>query len=107
MNVLCKSDADDGGGAGPERDSQEKIELMEEVVRELIEKERDAAKKSQLQQDWAAWREENSNLTGSRAKHRLLSACRDEEAINTPSCPLQDKFHTFALRGLRNMSEAP
>ena len=31
----------------------------------------------------------------------------DEEAINTPFCPLQEKFHTFVLRGLRNISEAP
>jgi hypothetical protein len=30
-----------------------------------------------------------------------------EEAINTPFCPLQEKFHTFVLRGLRNISEAP
>jgi hypothetical protein len=31
----------------------------------------------------------------------------DEEAINTPFCPLQEKFHAFVLRGLRNISEAP
>jgi hypothetical protein len=30
----------------------------------------------------------------------------DEEAINTPFCALQEKFHTFVLRGLRNISEA-
>jgi dynein heavy chain len=30
-----------------------------------------------------------------------------EEVINTPFCPLQEKFHTFVLRGLRNISEAP
>ena len=30
-----------------------------------------------------------------------------EEAINTPFCPLQEKFNTFVLRGLRNISEAP
>ena len=30
-----------------------------------------------------------------------------EEAINTPFCPLQEKFRTFVLRGLRNISEAP
>jgi hypothetical protein len=30
-----------------------------------------------------------------------------EEAINTPFCPLQEKFHPFVLRGLRNISEAP
>jgi hypothetical protein len=30
-----------------------------------------------------------------------------EGAINTPFCPLQEKFHTFVLRGLRNISEAP
>jgi hypothetical protein len=30
-----------------------------------------------------------------------------EEAINTAFCPLQEKFHTFVLRGLRNISEAP
>ena len=30
-----------------------------------------------------------------------------EEAINTPFCPLQEKFHTFVLRVLRNISEAP
>ena len=30
-----------------------------------------------------------------------------EEAINTPFCPSQEIFHTFVLRGLRNISEAP
>ena len=30
-----------------------------------------------------------------------------EEAINTSFCPLQEKSHTFVLRGLRNISEAP
>ena len=30
-----------------------------------------------------------------------------EEVRNTPFCPLQEKFHTFVLRGLRNISEAP
>ena len=30
-----------------------------------------------------------------------------EEVINIPFCPLQEKFHTFVLRGLRNISEAP
>jgi hypothetical protein len=30
-----------------------------------------------------------------------------EEARHTPFCPLQEKFHTFVLRGLRNISEAP
>ena len=30
-----------------------------------------------------------------------------EEAINVSFCPLQEKFHTFDLRGLRNISEAP
>ena len=30
-----------------------------------------------------------------------------EEAINTSFCPSQEKFHTFVLRGLRNISEAP
>ena len=30
-----------------------------------------------------------------------------KEAINTPFRPLQEKFHTFVLRGLRNISEAP
>ena len=30
-----------------------------------------------------------------------------EEAINTPFCTLQEIFHTFVLRGLRNISEAP
>ena len=34
-------------------------------------------------------------------------ACTNEEAINTPFCPLQEKFHTFVSRGLRNISEAP
>jgi hypothetical protein len=32
---------------------------------------------------------------------------QSKEAINTPFCPLQEKFHTFVLRGLRNISEAP
>ena len=30
-----------------------------------------------------------------------------EEARNIQFCPLQEKFHTFVLRGLRNISEAP
>jgi hypothetical protein len=30
-----------------------------------------------------------------------------EEVINTSFCPLQEKFHTFVLLGLRNISEAP
>jgi hypothetical protein len=30
-----------------------------------------------------------------------------EEGRNTPFCPLQEKFHTFVLRGLINISEAP
>jgi hypothetical protein len=30
-----------------------------------------------------------------------------EEVINTPFCPLQEKFHTFVLRGLRNVSVSP
>jgi hypothetical protein len=30
-----------------------------------------------------------------------------EEAINTPFCPVHEKFHTFVLRGLKNISEAP
>jgi hypothetical protein len=30
-----------------------------------------------------------------------------EEAINTTFCPLQEKFHTFVLRGLRNIYAAP
>jgi hypothetical protein len=30
-----------------------------------------------------------------------------EEAINTPFCSLQEKFHTFVFRGLSNISEAP
>jgi hypothetical protein len=30
-----------------------------------------------------------------------------EEAMNTPFCRLQEKFHTFVLRCLRNISEAP
>ena len=29
------------------------------------------------------------------------------EGINTPFCPLEEKFRTFVLRGLRNISEAP
>jgi beta-galactosidase GanA len=30
-----------------------------------------------------------------------------KEAINTPFCPSQEKFHTDVLRGFRNISEAP
>ena len=30
-----------------------------------------------------------------------------EEAINTPFCRLQEKFMSFVLRGLINVSEAP
>jgi hypothetical protein len=30
-----------------------------------------------------------------------------QEARNTPFCPLQEKFHTFVVRGLSNISEAP
>jgi hypothetical protein len=37
----------------------------------------------------------------------LFKSHEDEEVINTPFCPLQKKFHTFVLRGLRNISEAP
>jgi hypothetical protein len=31
----------------------------------------------------------------------------NQEAINRLFCPSQEKFHTFVLRGLRNISEAP
>ena len=34
-------------------------------------------------------------------------AAVDEEGVNTPFCPLQEKFYPFVLRGLRNISEAP
>ena len=30
-----------------------------------------------------------------------------QEVINTLSCPSQEKFHTFVLRGVRSISEAP
>ena len=32
---------------------------------------------------------------------------RRGEAIKVPFCPLQEKFHTFVSRGLRNIPEAP
>ena len=41
------------------------------------------------------------------ARQVLAAEVVDEEEINTPVCPLQDKFHTFVLRGLRNISEDP
>ena len=39
--------------------------------------------------------------------NKLILTLAPEEAINTPVCPLQEKFHTFIFRGLRNISEAP
>ena len=42
-----------------------------------------------------------------RAHAAPAHAAGAEEVINTPFCPLQEKFHTFVLRGLRNISEAP
>ena len=30
-----------------------------------------------------------------------------QEAINTVFCPSQGKFHTFVLRGVRNISDTP
>ena len=42
--------------------------------------------------------------------HALKHLERDgtrEEAINMPFCPLQGKSHTFVLRALRSISEAP
>jgi succinyl-CoA synthetase beta subunit len=43
------------------------------------------------------------HVTSSKAE------CLDigEEGINTKFCPLQEKFHPFVLRRLRNISEAP
>ena len=36
------------------------------------------------------------------------SCFTNEEANNSPFCPsLREKFHTFVLRALRNISEAP
>jgi hypothetical protein len=42
-----------------------------------------------------------------RGHGRGGGAAADQEAINAPFCPLQEKFHTFVLRGLWNISEAP
>ena len=39
--------------------------------------------------------------------HQIWSDDVLEEAMNAPFCPLQEKFHIFVLRGLRNISEAP
>jgi hypothetical protein len=41
------------------------------------------------------------------AQRAWIEKITAQEAINTPFCPLQEKFHTFVLRGLRNISEAP
>ena len=38
---------------------------------------------------------------------RGLRGVQLEEARNTQFCPSQKKFHTFVLRGLSNISEAP
>jgi hypothetical protein len=44
-----------------------------------------------------------------RARQRALLRVKNtlEEAINTPFCPSQEKFHTGVLRGVRNISVAP
>jgi hypothetical protein len=49
-----------------------------------------------------------ADLVALSAMLAVVWACwLDEEAINRLFCPLQEKFHTFVLRGLRNISEAP
>jgi hypothetical protein len=45
---------------------------------------------------------ESGRQDSKRSKRR-----EPEEAINTPFCLLQEKSHTFVLRGLRNSSETP
>ena len=48
------------------------------------------------------------NLNAFITELMLGSCCMfPEEATNTPFCALQEKFHTFVLRGLRNISEPP
>jgi hypothetical protein len=42
-----------------------------------------------------------------RKNTQLSGTGRVEEAINSPFSPLQETFHTFVLRGLRNIPEAP
>jgi hypothetical protein len=63
----------------------------------------------------------NMLMDGQRVTLAMLAVCyglfwfqvawapfdQSEEAINTPFCPLQEKSHTFVLRGLSNISEAP
>ena len=41
------------------------------------------------------------------SKESLSSASVPQEAINATFCPIQEKFHTFIFRCLRNISEAP
>ena len=44
----------------------------------------------------------------SRQSHaRVLRNDASQEARNIPFCPSQEKFHTFVLRCVRNISEAP
>ena len=43
----------------------------------------------------------------SRLCRELKLLANAEEAINTSFCPLEEKSHTFVLRGLRDISEAP
>ena len=56
--------------------------------------------------------EGQNNLGSGLLKHVLaMATCADvdpdQEVINTLFCPSQEKFHTFVLRGVRNISEAP
>ena len=44
---------------------------------------------------------------GDEAPKKKRKGALTQEVINTPFCPYQEKFHTFVLRGVRNISEAP
>ena len=69
-----ESAADEGAGQGKER----RGEGAEQGA--IVSRDSEAF--------WACWRD----------------CLNNEEAINTLFCPFQEKFHTFVLRGLRNIS---
>ena len=49
----------------------------------------------------------DADANAHRAFYGTRGGAMTEEAINRLFCPSQEKFHTFVLRGLRNISEAP
>ena len=48
-------------------------------------------------------REIEATQLGLAAFRGLIRKAADEEAINTPFCPLQEKFDTLVLRGPRKI----